>query len=65
VKTGRLDVARAAFEAGLQLSPAHRLMQDWLLEVLLALGDLESAEELAVRYLTSCKQHPRMRQVGH
>ncbi len=61
---GRLDVAREALEAGLRISPQHRMMQDRLLEVLLALGDLEHAADFARRSLPSCPYNSRMKQAS-
>ena len=61
---GRLDIARSALEAGLHLSPRHRLMQDRLLEVLLATGDLEAAADLAATSIVTCPGNRRMRQVN-
>ncbi|KAK9806174.1 hypothetical protein WJX72_004313 [[Myrmecia] bisecta] len=60
---GRLGLARAVLEAGLQRAPRHLLLQEGLAEVLLGLGDWEAAHALAAWILQHDPSHPRAAQI--
>ena len=56
---GRLNVARCAFERGLQLRPRHPLFLDKLCEVTYRIGDFAACLASADLLLTLAPEHPR------